>query len=130
MSASERKSTTRRKEGVESGTIVEETPADVQMEPPKFLQTMTDCEVQVGERATFKVKTVGSPSPVVTWYQEGVKVGGTRRCVAASDGDGVHTLTIRRCREQDDSCYECTAKNGVGEVTCTGDLFVLPSADK
>jgi len=116
-------------ENTDSTTIVEETPADVQTEPPRFVQTMTDCEVQVGERATFKVKAIGSPPPVVTWYREGVKVGGTRRCATTSSEDGVHTLTIRRCRQEDDSCYECTAKNAAGEVTCTGDLFVLPSAD-
>ena len=91
---------------------------------PCFLKKMRDFEVFEGDSARFDVRVTGSPEPEVTWYKEDEEMKEDRRYVIDYHEDGLCSLIIKNCQEDDDATYKCSVHNSNGEASCTADLYV------
>ncbi|KAM9719649.1 obscurin isoform 24-T25 [Menidia menidia] len=94
---------------------------------PRFLTRPKAFSVCVGKDATLSCTIVGSPTPLITWEKEKLKLTSGGRFKTVEDGD-VYRLTIYDLTLDDSGQYMCRAKNNVGEAYAAVTLKVaLPS---
>lgn len=94
---------------------------------PRFLTRPKAFSVCVGKDATLSCTIVGSPTPLITWEKEKLKLTSGGRFKTVEDGD-VYRLTIYDLTLEDSGQYMCRAKNNVGEAYAAVTLKVaLPS---
>ncbi|XP_051809579.1 obscurin [Acanthochromis polyacanthus] len=82
---------------------------------PRFLTRPKAFSVCVGKDATLSCTIVGSPTPLITWEKEKLKLTSGGRFKTVEDGD-VYRLTIYDLTLEDSGQYMCRAKNSVGEA--------------
>ncbi|RVE61721.1 hypothetical protein OJAV_G00176100 [Oryzias javanicus] len=90
--------------------------------PPKAFS------VCVGKDATLSCTIVGSPTPVVSWEKDKLKLTSGGRFKTVEDGD-VYRLTIYDLTLEDSGQYMCRAKNSVGEAYAAVTLKVALPAE-
>uniref|UniRef100_A0A8C4IVH4 Obscurin n=1 Tax=Dicentrarchus labrax TaxID=13489 RepID=A0A8C4IVH4_DICLA len=94
---------------------------------PRFLTRPKAFSVCAGKDATLSCTIVGSPTPVITWEKEKLKLTSGGRFKTVEDGD-VYRLTIYDLTLEDSGQYMCRAKNTVGEAYAAVTLKVaLPT---
>lgn len=94
---------------------------------PRFLTRPKAFSVCVGKDATLSCTIVGSPTPLITWEKEKLKLTSGGRFKTVEDGD-VYRLTIYDLTLDDSGQYMCRAKNIVGEAYAAVTLKVaLPT---
>lgn len=91
---------------------------------PVFLRKMRDFEVYEGDSARFDVTVQGQPEPTVKWQKDGEEMRESRRYVMDTHDNGLCSLIIKNCREDDDATYSCHVTNSEGSTSCTADLYV------
>lgn len=65
--------------------------------PPKFLRALHDAEVLSETSVKFFVEVVGSPTPQVSWYKDGLPVLDNEKYSIDSNGI-TYCLTVRDCK--------------------------------
>ncbi|KAM9845170.1 obscurin [Aulostomus maculatus] len=94
---------------------------------PRFLTRPKAFAVCVGKDATLSCTIVGSPTPLITWEKEKLKMTSGGRFKTVEDGD-VYRLTIYDLTLEDSGQYMCRAKNNIGEAYAAVTLKVaLPT---
>ncbi|XP_071349019.1 obscurin isoform X10 [Trachinotus anak] len=94
---------------------------------PRFLTRPKAFSVCVGKDATLSCTILGSPTPLITWEKEKLKLTSGGRFKTVEDGD-VYRLTIYDLTLEDSGQYMCRAKNCVGEAYAAVTLKVaLPT---
>ncbi|XP_049602923.1 obscurin isoform X8 [Syngnathus scovelli] len=94
---------------------------------PRFLTRPKAFAVCVGKDATLSCTIVGTPTPLITWEKEKLKLTSGGRFKTVEDGD-VYRLTIYDLALEDSGQYICRAKNSVGEAYAAVTLKVaLPT---
>ncbi|KAM4551584.1 obscurin isoform 34-T34 [Odontesthes bonariensis] len=94
---------------------------------PRFLTRPKAFSVCVGKDATLSCTIVGSPTPLITWEKEKLKLTSGGRFKTVDDED-VYRLTIYDLALEDSGQYMCRAKNSVGEAYAAVTLKVaLPT---
>uniref|UniRef100_A0A3Q4HD72 Obscurin, cytoskeletal calmodulin and titin-interacting RhoGEF b n=1 Tax=Neolamprologus brichardi TaxID=32507 RepID=A0A3Q4HD72_NEOBR len=94
---------------------------------PRFLTRPKAFSVCVGKDATLSCTIVGSPTPLITWEKDKLKLTSGGRFKTVEDGD-VYRLTIYDLTLEDSGQYMCRAKNSVGEAYAAVTLKVgLPT---
>ncbi|XP_029943506.1 protein tyrosine phosphatase receptor type Fa [Salarias fasciatus] len=96
--------------------------------PPSFTQAPDDQTGVSGGVASLVCRAAGEPRPRITWMKKGKKVSSQRfEVMEFDDGSGSGSvLRIQPLRfHRDDAVYECTAANGVGEISTSAKLTVL-----
>ncbi|XP_023259573.1 obscurin [Seriola lalandi dorsalis] len=94
---------------------------------PRFLTRPKAFAVCVGKDATLSCTIVGTPTPLITWEKEKLKLTSGGRFKTVEDGD-VYRLTIYDLTLEDSGQYMCRAKNSVGEAYAAVTLKVaLPT---
>ncbi|XP_069366606.1 obscurin isoform X7 [Paralichthys olivaceus] len=82
---------------------------------PRFLTRPKAFSVSAGRDATLSCTIVGSPTPLITWEKDKLKLTSGGRFKTVEDGD-VYSLTIYDLTLEDGGQYMCRAKNSVGEA--------------
>lgn len=95
---------------------------------PRFLARPKAFSVCVGKDATLSCTVVGSPTPLITWEKDKLKLTSGGRFKAVEDGD-VYRLTIYELTLEDSGQYMCRAKNSVGEAYAAVTLKVALPAE-
>lgn len=94
---------------------------------PRFLTRPKAFSWCVGKDATLSCTIVGSPTPLITWEKDKLKLTSGGRFKTVEDGD-VYRLTIYDLTLDDSGQYMCRAKNNVGEAYAAVTLKVaLPT---
>ncbi|XP_037313232.2 obscurin isoform X7 [Pungitius pungitius] len=94
---------------------------------PRFLTRPKAFSVCAGKDATLSCTIVGSPTPLVTWEKEKLKLTSGGRFKTVEDGD-VYRLTVYDLTLEDSGQFMCRARNSVGEAYAAVTLRVaLPS---
>ncbi|KAM8849467.1 obscurin isoform 3-T3 [Spinachia spinachia] len=94
---------------------------------PRFLTRPKAFSVCAGKDATLSCTIVGSPTPLVTWEKEKLKLTSGGRFKTVEDGD-VYRLTVYDLTLEDSGQFMCRARNSVGEAYAAVTLKVaLPS---
>ncbi|CAI5640970.1 unnamed protein product [Oreochromis niloticus] len=94
---------------------------------PRFLTRPKAFSVCVGKDATLSCTIVGSPTPLITWEKDKLKLTSGGRFKTVEDGDA-YRLTIYDLTLEDSGQYMCRAKNSVGEAYAAVTLKVaLPT---
>nr|XP_057924200.1 obscurin isoform X3 [Doryrhamphus excisus] len=94
---------------------------------PRFLTRPKAFSVCVGKDATLSCTIVGSPTPLITWEKEKLKLTSGGRFKTVEDGE-VYRLTIYDLVLEDSGQYLCRAKNSIGEAYAAVTLKVaLPT---
>lgn len=95
---------------------------------PRFLTRPKAFSVSVGKDATLSCTVVGSPTPLITWEKDKLKLTSGGRFKTVEDGD-VYRLTIYELTLEDSGQYMCRAKNNVGEAYAAVTLKVALPAE-
>ncbi|KAM7400475.1 hypothetical protein PAMA_004929 [Pampus argenteus] len=95
---------------------------------PRFLTRPKAFSVCAGKDATLSCTIVGSPTPLITWEKEKLKLTSGSRFKTVEDGD-VYRLTIYDLTLDDSGQYMCRAKNNVGEAYAAVTLKVALPAE-
>lgn len=82
---------------------------------PRFLTRPKACSVCVGKDATLSCTIVGSPTPLITWEKDKLKLTSGGRFKTVEDGN-LYRLTIYDLTLEDNGQFMCRAKNTVGEA--------------
>nr|XP_040027513.1 obscurin isoform X12 [Gasterosteus aculeatus aculeatus] len=82
---------------------------------PRFLTRPKAFSVCAGKDATLSCTIVGSPTPLVTWEKEKLKLTSGGRFKTVEDGD-VYRLTVYDLTLEDSGQFMCRARNSVGEA--------------
>ncbi|XP_068593691.1 obscurin isoform X3 [Cebidichthys violaceus] len=94
---------------------------------PRFLTRPKAFSVCAGKDATLSCTIVGSPTPLITWEKDKLKLTSGGRFKTVEDGD-VYRLTIYELTLEDSGQFMCRAKNSVGEAYAAVTLKVaLPT---
>ncbi|KAL7385971.1 hypothetical protein ABVT39_002583 [Epinephelus coioides] len=95
---------------------------------PRFLTRPKAFSVCAGKDATLSCTIVGSPTPLITWEKDKLKLTSGGRFKTVEDGD-VYRLTIYDLTLEDSGQYMCRAKNNVGEAYAAVTLKVALPAE-
>ncbi|XP_041848261.1 obscurin-like [Melanotaenia boesemani] len=95
---------------------------------PRFLTRPKAFSVCIGKDATLSCTIVGSPTPLITWEKDKLKLTSGGRFKTVEDGD-VYRLTIYDLTLEDSGQYMCRAKNSVGEAYAAVTLKVALPAE-
>ncbi|KAJ4936472.1 hypothetical protein JOQ06_001064, partial [Pogonophryne albipinna] len=82
---------------------------------PRFLTRPKACSVCVGKDATLSCTIVGSPTPLISWEKDKLKLTSGGRFKTVEDGN-LYRLTIYDLTLEDNGQFMCRAKNTVGEA--------------
>ncbi|XP_068459615.1 obscurin isoform X1 [Clinocottus analis] len=94
---------------------------------PRFLTRPKAFSVCAGKDATLSCTIVGSPTPLITWEKDKLKLTSGGRFKTVEDGD-VYRLTVYDLTLEDSGQFMCRAKNSVGEAYAAVTLKVaLPN---
>ncbi|KAG1714523.1 Muscle M-line assembly protein unc-89 [Nymphon striatum] len=97
---------------------------------PKFVQTLSDTEVKIGDVAELNCKVEGEPEPAITWYYDNYALTPGYKYDIKRDG-GNCLLLIKHPRPQKDTGrYECKAKNEMGEDRTSCRLKIMDHAER
>ncbi|XP_066595731.1 uncharacterized protein [Prorops nasuta] len=96
---------------------------------PKFTFPLNDLIVQEGDSVTLICRLIGSPTPEVIWYKDGVSMLNNPDYVTKFVGDTC-TLEIEETFTEDSAKFTCKAFNIYGSVETTATLTVKETASE
>ena len=91
---------------------------------PQWLRQMQNVKTDLTGNARFEVEVTGSPTPTVTFYQNGTQINSSPKYNLSSSGN-IYRLDINCCTEVDVCQYTCTAKNNAGSVMSSAQLSIV-----
>lgn len=90
--------------------------------PPIILQGPLNQTLPIKSMATLPCKTSGTPTPIVSWYKNGIPVLHSKRISTSTD---TGTLTITDLNKDDDAgLFTCVASSRSGKSTWSAYLKV------
>lgn len=94
-------------------------------EAPSFTAPLKDRSIEDGSAARFDVRVRGKPSPAVTWYKDDEEITDEQfpHIKVFREGN-LYSILITEGKVEDAGQYKVTAKNDLGEVSSTSNLFV------
>ena len=90
---------------------------------PDFVDAPQDVKVNEGDKAVFKVRVIGQPTPDVKWFLDDELIEPSEGISVTSDGDQ-HELVIHNAELDDEGMYKCVAKSEAGKAICEVELLV------
>ena len=90
---------------------------------PQFTMRLRDRRVQCTYPVRLTCQALGVPTPIVSWYKDGIAIEESERFAYMLD-DQFSTLEISRTYLEDSGQYMATAKNELGSVSCHCTLIV------
>uniref|UniRef100_A0A158R5E4 PH domain-containing protein n=1 Tax=Syphacia muris TaxID=451379 RepID=A0A158R5E4_9BILA len=91
---------------------------------PDFIRRLISEEVVEGEQLKWSVKVTGDPAPKVVWLRDGQEIPNCEEVQLINEGDGVHSMIIKKVELADCGQFTCLAENVAGEARSTADLVV------
>lgn len=89
------------------------------IEPPIFIQSPHDLDVEVGAFIRLPCAAAGDPTPIITWSKDGVQITDSVKFGVTEDG-----LLIRDVGKNDEGRYQCAARNSIGYIATHMELDV------
>jgi hypothetical protein len=93
---------------------------------PDFIKRLISEEVMEGEMLKWTVRITGDPPPTVTWLRDGEIIPDCEEIRLLTEGNGNHSLLVKRVELADAGQFTCLAENVAGEARSTADLVVRP----
>uniref|UniRef100_A0A8C8ACC2 Ig-like domain-containing protein n=1 Tax=Otus sunia TaxID=257818 RepID=A0A8C8ACC2_9STRI len=93
---------------------------------PCFTREPDSVRCAPGFTAVFEYTVAGEPCPDVQWFKGTEQLFSDARRSVAHHPDGLGSLTVWECMEEDTGLYTCRAVSALGEATCSAELLVLP----
>ena len=94
-------------------------------EPPSFTASLKDRSIEDGSAARFDVRVRGQPTPKVTWYKADEEITDERfPHIKVFQEDNLNSILITEGKLEDAGQYKVVARNDLGEVSSTAELFV------
>lgn len=90
---------------------------------PQFTMRLRDRRVQCTYPVRLTCQALGMPSPMVTWYKDGVRILENDRMSVWQEHQ-FNTLEISRTHLDDSGHYTATAQNELGSISCHCHLIV------
>ena len=98
---------------------------DEKYKKPYFVKVPRDTEVPEGTFVRLDCLAFGRPTPVLTWYKDGVELKEDPEHKQIINEEGVHSLLISAAGFPDEGVYSCVARNKVGEASFSVKLKVV-----
>lgn len=94
----------------------------IQLESPKFTETLKDVIVEYLDTAILECTVLGKPTPEVTWLADESVIEESAKYHIKQEGDRavleIHDVSL----EDSDVVYSCRAENAAGEIICSANL--------
>ena len=90
---------------------------------PAILTPLSDTDVIKGKNGNFKVSVCGIPSPIVTWFKDGIEITNDKHYKISFSGNDAF-LEIVGTVPGDSGTYSITATNHIGEAKSSAVLNV------
>ena len=90
---------------------------------PAILTPLSDTDVIEGKNGNFKVSVCGIPSPIVTWFKDGIEITNDKHYKISFSGNDAF-LEIVGTVPGDSGTYSITATNHIGEAKSSAVLNV------
>lgn len=91
----------------------------IQLEAPKFTDTLKDVSAQYLDTAVLECNVQGKPTPKVTWLANDAVIEESAKYHIGQEGDHavleIHDVSL----EDSDIVYSCRAENAAGEIICS-----------
>ncbi|XP_036369634.1 uncharacterized protein LOC115224761 isoform X23 [Octopus sinensis] len=91
--------------------------------PPTIVQSIETVTALRGSPARLQCCVTSDPEATVSWKFKGKEIHSDGRIQITQDSD-LHYLDISHVMPEDDGCYEFTATNPLGNLTCTSYIIV------
>ena len=96
-----------------------------QGEAPSFTAPLKDRSIEDSSAARFDVRFRGKPSPTVTWYKDGEEINDEQfPHIKVFQEEDLYSILITEGKVEDAGLYKVIARNDLGEVSSTANLFV------
>ena len=92
--------------------------------PPKFVQELSDSEVQIDHPTQLMVRVVGNPEPTLTWFHNGKIIEEKMGFKMERDGNE-YRLSIKETKEEMGGAYSVEAVNTIGKASSHGSVTIL-----
>lgn len=94
-------------------------------EAPSFTAPLRDRSIEDGSAARFDVRVRGNPTPTVTWYKGSEEITDEQfPHIKVFQEENLYSILITEGKVEDAGQYKVVAKNDLGEVSSTSNLFV------
>ncbi|CAC5377034.1 TTN [Mytilus coruscus] len=94
----------------------------IQLEAPKFSDTLKDVSAQYLDTAVLECSVHGKPTPKVTWLANESVIEESAKYHIRQEGDHavleIHDVSL----EDSDIVYSCRAENAAGEIICSANV--------
>ena len=90
---------------------------------PAILAPLCDTDVIEGKNGHLKVSVCGIPSPIVTWFKDGIKISNDKHYKISFSGNDAF-LEVVGTVQGDSGTYSITASNHIGEAKSSAVLNV------
>lgn len=88
--------------------------------PPVIIRGPVNQTLPINSVASLSCEALGNPSPIISWYKEGIPVVASDKVEMLKDGG----LEISNLSKDDSGIYTCVASSRGGKATWTGYLRV------
>lgn len=92
-------------------------------EHPEIISKLKPLEVLEGNTAKLRCRIIGSPSPSVEWFRNGVRMKPNHRVLIEGE-DELFTLTITDAQFDDEGKYKIVARNDLGECSSAAEVRI------
>uniref|UniRef100_A0A914WB98 Ig-like domain-containing protein n=1 Tax=Plectus sambesii TaxID=2011161 RepID=A0A914WB98_9BILA len=103
--------------------------AGPKLEAPKFQNQIQPIIAQEGQAARFEAKYTGSPEPTIRWYRNNEPIKKSK-FFRVEQSNGVASLDIAECYQEDVAEYKLEAINPAGKATTVANLVLQPKGSK
>lgn len=92
---------------------------------PEFIEPLLDSKAREGQPHQLHCRVSGIPSPIVSWYKNGVCIDSNRDYATLFDStSGLCTLSLANVFVEDGTTFECRASNEAGDADTAARLTV------
>ncbi|KAM9478607.1 obscurin [Salvelinus alpinus] len=92
--------------------------------PPEFEVLLADCTTKIGQTIKLACKVIGTPKPVVSWFQDGLALEDGPHHIITADRAGTCCLIMDGVTPEDSGQYLCYASSSVGHASTLSKIVV------
>ncbi|XP_038858991.1 obscurin [Salvelinus namaycush] len=92
--------------------------------PPEFEVLLADCTTKIGQTIKLACKVIGTPKPVVSWFQDGLALEDGPHHIITADRAGTCCLIMDGVTPEDSGQYLCYASSSVGHASTLAKIVV------